>query len=282
MRVKICYLALFVLALLLPSSSVAAITSGQTTLNKYWTTNKSPYTDGTVPSQCSDVGLTIAKSTAVTLDGSNSLTKLSLYHPGFTISNGNFNYNFSTAGIKLDNGVYNIFVGACNLAYGDLYTSALYIVPNGCDSSCLPLYRFYKPYEDQHFYTTSETETYSLIKYHSDAFKFEGIDSFVPSTGNISVHRFYNFITGEHFYTSNQAEATYINFNLTNMYHYEGVSYLANSGPGTNSTPIHRFYNLFNGDHFYTSNQAEATNINFNMANTFRYEGISWYDVANN
>jgi beta propeller repeat protein len=41
-------------------------------------------------------------------------------------------------------------------------------------------------------------------------------------------------------------------------------------------SPVHRFYNFIQGVHFYTANQAEATNVNNNLWWTFRYEGVGY------
>ena len=91
------------------------------------------------------------------------------------------------------------------------------------------------------------------------------------------VYRFYNFIQGVHFYTANQAEATNVKNNMATTYRYEGISYFANTNQESGTTPVYRFYNFIQGVHFYTANQAEATNVNNNMPATYRYEGVSYF-----
>lgn len=100
---------------------------------------------------------------------------------------------------------------------------------------------------------------------------------------NISLHagtpvyRFYNYKQGAHFYTSNFSEYKNILTTSGNTFRYEGVSYSVRPSMESGTIPVHRFYNFKQGVHFYTSNQAEATNINNNLYTTFRYEGVSYY-----
>ena len=91
------------------------------------------------------------------------------------------------------------------------------------------------------------------------------------------VYRFYNFLDGSHFYTSNQAEATNVRDNLTYNYTYEDISYFTNTNQVPGTIPVYRFYDFLNGSHFYTANQAEATNVNNNMYTTYTYEGVAFY-----
>jgi hypothetical protein len=153
-------------------------------------------------------------------------------------------------------------------------------------ANTVPVYRFYNFIQGAHFYTTSETEKAVLesaagnwtYRYEGMAYKAETTQA--PDT--IAVHRFYNFLQGVHFYTADQAEATYINDNLWGTFRYEGIAYYAypiNASPSVlaDKEPIHRFYNFIQGNHFYTANQAEATNVNDNLWGTFKYEGIAYY-----
>lgn len=52
-------------------------------------------------------------------------------------------------------------------------------------------------------------------------------------------------------------------------------------GASVLAAPVHRFYNYRQGVHFYTIDQAEATNVNDNLWHTFRYEGVGFDADAN-
>lgn len=271
------------LVVVLPTNALAA-ESGHMTFNGGWTTNHSPVLTGTLPAFCSDMGLDITDDTG---------TEIPLvygYTPGFAVSNGNWSLDLAQANVSLINGYYHVFIESpcgtndySNPAYEDIFMDSLYIVPQGCDSTCSPLHRFYNIQNGSHFYTDSEDETYQVMQ-ETGTYRYEGIDSFVSSVqgpGMLPVHRFYDFLNGTHFYTTNQQEATLINDTEYNTYHYEGIAYYANTSPSPNMVPVYRFYDFINGSHFYTTNQQEATTINNTEYNTYRYEGISYYDVAN-
>ena len=266
------------------SVGASAGLSGTMTFSGGWTSSRSPSLSGTLRPWCNDMALGI-------LDDTGTLIALfSDYDPGLSVGGGNWSANLSAEGIGLINGYYHIFTESkCGYSsyadplYSDIFMDSLYIVPPGCDSTCIPVHRFYNFKQGSHFYTSSEDEKRQVMKM-TDIFRYEGITSFAKDfqdSDTLPVHRFYNFKQGVHFYTSNQAEATYINNNLYSTFRYEGVSYYSFVSPG-GRVPVYRFYNFLNGVHFYTSNQTEATNINNTASWTFRYEGISYYNIANN
>jgi hypothetical protein len=150
-------------------------------------------------------------------------------------------------------------------------------------STPTPVYRFYNFRQGVHFYTTSDAEKAYLESPAGNwTFRFES-NAFNANAHQVSntvcVHRFYNFLQGVHFFTANQAEASYVNDHLWWTFRYEGVAYYAYppdlAPPGM--IPVHRFYNFIQGVHFYTANQAEATNVNDNLSHIYRYEGVAYY-----
>lgn len=143
-----------------------------------------------------------------------------------------------------------------------------------------PVHRFYNIISDSHFYTSNQAEATYINDSLYNTYRYEGISNYAYSTNEsntIPVHRFYNRNNGSHFYTSNQNEATYVNDNLYSIYRYEGIDQYVYSTQVMGTVPIHRFYNLVNGSHFFTSNQAEATHLNDTLYSTYRYEGIGCY-----
>lgn len=281
-------LSVLPLLLLLPGDVFASSgLSGFLTFNGGWTNNHSDLIlSGTMPSYCNDLGVVLSNP----VTGSIDLSFLSEGNSGFTISNGSWSLNLGTDNVSLVNGNYTVYLSSmCGSGsylsplFEDQFPDAISVEPVGCDNTCLPLHRFYDFQNGSHFYTDSDPEA-AQVNTASSAYTYEGIDSFVEGqqvTGTLPVYRFYNLQNGSHFYTTNQQEATLINDTEYTTYHYEGIAFYAYSSPAANSVPVYRFYDFQNGTHFYTSNQAEATQVNDTEYTTYQYEGIAYYDIAN-
>jgi hypothetical protein len=210
-----------------------------------------------------------------------------------------WSFDLAANGLGLINGKYNIYVSSpcdddeygnndlgrdfSNPLFDDIHYGILSIVPAVCNESCTPVYRFYNAQSGAHFYTSNDSEKRDILN-TSKQYRYEGIVNFalISQEGAlIPVHRFYNLKTGTHFYTASQSEATRVNNTMSHTYRYEGVAYYTNSGPVSNSIPVHRFYKFNQGVHFFTSNQAEATAVNNTMSHAYRYEGAAYYNIAN-
>ncbi len=260
--------------------------TGSLTFSGGWTNNKSDILTGSLPTQCSDLAVAIfddySQGTEVIL--------MSEFDAGFTVGSGSWSLNLASSGTVLPNGWYNVYLASkCGAAgydspnFEDFHFDSLYVVPAGCDSGCVPVHRFYNYKQGVHFYTSREDEKLRVFDM-TDTFRYEGISSFGRAAEDASakpVHRFYNFKQGVHFYTSNQAEASHVNDTASHTFRYEGVAYYSHSSQATNTVPVHRFYNFKQGVHFFTSNQAEATNVNNTAGHTFRYEGVGSYNFEN-
>ncbi len=125
-----------------------------------------------------------------------------------------------------------------------------------------PVYRFYNKINGEHFYTISETEKNSLI---DSMYIYEGIAFYgykLRTEETLPVYRFYNKQSGDHFYTISETEKNDVQKNLASIYTYEGIAFYSFTTSFAGSTNIYRFYNIINGDHFYTASETEATNLN--------------------
>ena len=165
----------------------------------------------------------------------------------------------------------------------------------------LPVYRFYQPYSQQHFYTADINERNSIIKKsYGDGMNFEDLEFKKGSadliTGGLGykyegiayqsfemqatpLHRFYNPRTTAHFWTADSNEANNViknsigNYDLLNAigkdplldgwgYKYEGLSYKVLTTPQYGmDTAVYRFFQPTKGAHFYSSNLEEVRNI---------------------
>lgn len=156
------------------------------------------------------------------------------------VSNGNWSLNLQSNNYGLVAGVYDVYV-ASECGYSGDYSNPLY--------------------EDIHY----------------------GAISIIPSSCDsycVPVYRFYNIKNGAHFYTTTENEKRDV-LDYAD-YRFEGIVSYAKDYRTTlpGMIPVYRFYNFKQGVHFYTANQAEATNVNNNMTSTFRYEGIAYQTYA--
>ena len=148
-------------------------------------------------------------------------------------------------------------------------------------------------------------------------YRFEGVAYQSLDTQGTALYRFYNPVSNYHFMTMSSAEALNVihnsvgsSYDLSNAsgqallangwgYQYEGTSYRVSSIPQLGmDAPVHRFYNVASGTHFYSSNPDEmktvitnsigsqyANDLNAALAAPallpngwqYRYEGIAWY-----
>lgn len=95
-----------------------------------------------------------------------------------------------------------------------------------------PVYRFYNPRTDSHFYTISETERANVVARYP-WFSFEGTSWYANlsySAGSTPVFRFYNTLTGTHFYTISSAERDTVQQRYS-QFLYEGGVYEAWTTP---------------------------------------------------
>ena len=268
--------------------------SNRTRVDHVATSSKTPTIYGAIPSWCEDVAVLIFPDTADISTGAGMYAYFSDHGDIALANNGSetlWGLSLGYVGLSLQNGKYNIYVSSiCDYSnsyedplYSDLYYDKIFIHPNQCNASCTPVHRFYNKRNGAHFYTSSEHEKRKVME-SKGTYNYEGITNFARTSqqsGTVAVHRFYHKQNGTHLYTSSQREATNVNNNLHHTYRYEGVAHYGHTNNATGRTPVHRFYKFKQGVHFYTSNQAEATNVNNTMSNTYRYEGVSYYNIEN-
>lgn len=152
--------------------------------------------------------------------------------------------------------------------------TAFYAYPDDSVEETVPVYRFYDPVSGDHFYTPSETEKTNLEGNPDTSYRYEGIAFYAypddAFDGTIPVYRFYNSNSGDHFYTRSEAEKATLIANPGWSYRYEGVGWYGFPDETTDGTvPVYRFYNPNSGDHFYTANETERSNLS--LAAVYRF-----------
>jgi peptidoglycan hydrolase-like amidase len=126
--------------------------------------------------------------------------------------------------------------------------------------SQVPVFRFFNPSTGDHFYTSSKLEKSLLQNVIVHGYKYEGIAFyafFSQITDTSPVFRFFNPSTGDHFYTISSSEKDSLINDVNSGYKYEGIAFYAYTSKVSGSSPVYRFYNSVNGDHFYTISESE-------------------------
>jgi hypothetical protein len=105
-------------------------------------------------------------------------------------------------------------------------------LPENGDPKSLPVYRFWSPVTDGHFYTIDEAERDRLLREFEGVWIPEGIEFYAFKEGSqpadsIPVFRFWSPFTGDHFYTANEAEADTLIREFPDVWFFEGVAWYA-------------------------------------------------------
>lgn len=130
-----------------------------------------------------------------------------------------------------------------------------------------PIYRFYSPRTQEHFFTFSPAERDQLISRNWG--NYEGIAWYAPVSGD-NVYRLYNPTLNDHLFTRNWSEY----YTLSQRgWSPEGVAFYSDPNQ---SVPVYRLFNpsLTSGSHLYTTNANEVSVL---QGRGWNYEGIAWY-----
>ena len=135
--------------------------------------------------------------------------------------------------------------------------TAFYAFTSQADGT-IPIYRSLNGTTGDHFYTASDTEK------DATGYTYEGVAFYAYATqidGTSPVYRFRNPLTGDHFYTASAAEKNALQNNPQWGYVYEGTAFYVFESQADGTSPVYRFFNASNGDHFYTASVSEKNSI---------------------
>lgn len=142
----------------------------------------------------------------------------------------------------------------------------------------LDVHRFYRPSTGTHFYTSSEEERRMVEQRWPGLFAYEGVAYRTdPSRNPQPLYRFYNRLTGGHFYTASSAEADTVMSQWSSIYRFDGQAYSVCPYPVSESVPVYRFYNVRNGNHFFTASEEEREAVVAGLPGTYQYEGTAFW-----
>lgn len=119
---------------------------------------------------------------------------------------------------------------------------AYYAYARASEPGLVPVYRFWSPVLESHFYTSSRAEKDHLIDKYEDVWTFEGIVFYAypdgqQADGAKTVHRFWSDTLGGHFYTVSEAEKDRLIREYALVWTYEGAAWYAFEKPIAEKPP---------------------------------------------
>jgi len=150
-----------------------------------------------------------------------------------------------------------------------------------------PVYRFWKPADNTHFYTIKGSEKQKLIDNYSDVYTFEGPAYYAftagqQSAGTLPVYRFWKPSDNTHFYTIRESEKQKLIDNYSAIYTYEGPAFYAyaTGQHPIDTLPVYRFWKWRGNTHFFTIKESEKDKLINLFPDVFTYENAVWYAYA--
>lgn len=119
---------------------------------------------------------------------------------------------------------------------------AYHAYASASDAALMPVYRFWSPKSDSHFWTISESERDWLINQFPDVWTYEGLAFYAYPEGSQPagakpVYRFWSGALNAHFYTIDEAEKQEFIDTLGDIWVYESIAWYAFDENQTGQTP---------------------------------------------
>jgi len=138
----------------------------------------------------------------------------------------------------------------------------------------VPLYRFYKPADKDHFYTTSVAQGEQALL---DEYKYERVECYVSDrkfSGGTPLMRLYNPTTTCHVYTTSESEKDTL---IISGYRYEGIQGWVFSSMDTGAVPLHRLKQNDTNHYFLCARDTEYNQVLINRSWNFTDDGLTGY-----
>lgn len=146
-----------------------------------------------------------------------------------------------------------------------------------------PVFRFFSPVFNCHFFTANEAEALKLVNDFPDVWEFENVAFYALPDANLAgalpVYRFWSPVLLSHFYTIKEGEKNKLIDQFSDIWVFEGIAFFAftaNTRPAE-TVPVFRFVNNQTGCHFFTTSEAERDKLIHNFPGVWIFEGIAWY-----
>lgn len=146
-----------------------------------------------------------------------------------------------------------------------------------------PVYRFWSPVIERHFYTIKEADKTKLLDNWSHVWTYEGIVYHAFETdskpGLAPVYRFYSPVLEAHFYTISESDKAKLINDWPHVWTYEGTAFYAypQGQQPQDAKPVWRFWSPVLEAHFYTISESDKNKLIDNFSHVWTYEGVAWY-----
>ena len=164
----------------------------------------------------------------------------------------------------------------------DQDTGSAYIYDDMSNQTA-PIYRFWSPIFQNHFYTISQVERDYVRATWPFAWSYEEISYYAyprnSAAGLVPVYRFWSGQLASHFYTANPEERDFVLAHYPGVWAYEGVVFYAfpPDYQPAGTVPVYRFWSETLAAHFYTALESEKQSLMNRPEWGWGYEGIAWY-----
>ncbi len=145
-------------------------------------------------------------------------------------------------------------------------------------AATVPIYRFWSPTFQGHFYTADPVERDKIISQWSRDWVFEGqrysaYSEQVP--GTVPLYRFWSDQFKGHFYTADESEKDLVISRWPGTWSFEGVAYYVYPGSSSqpDTIPVYRFWGAGVSHHFYTASNGERDTVISRWPSMWSYEG---------
>lgn len=156
--------------------------------------------------------------------------------------------------------------------------------PESNSFTSTPVYRFWSPKNQHHFYTASAQERDVILStYSTQIWTYEGIAFSAPVDSQCQqtspVYRFWSPKNQSHFFTTSAQERDIVISNYDrSIWTYEGVAYCALPSSSPDGVPVYRFWSNKLQGHFYTTSVQEKNTIQSSYdQDIWHYEGVAYY-----
>lgn len=141
----------------------------------------------------------------------------------------------------------------------------------------VPVYRFWSPTFQGHFYTADPVEREKIIAQWGRDWSYEGQRYSAYSTqvaGTVPLYRFWSSAFKGHFFTADEAEKDFVRANWPDTWSYEGIAYYVypSGSAEPDTAPVYRFWGAGVSHHFYTASNIERDTVISKWPSKWSYE----------